>query len=414
MDFEVLRNYLSKATAEDEFKLASRATEEICNFLDQNIEKLDDNNVFDAYCLLVQIAVYSRDNPEIVRNEVEALYSSYAINSETSILEFYQLGEAIACVTRLCSDGGPECLRGCRLSLPFCRSSSTPSEDSGDRKNASGDSKNNSNNNSSSSSNSSSNRKVIINISTLPHLFAIQRFWCNVLVSITSMKFNVPIDFNIPKCIPTVMTLFSYLNTLDTISSTVKSVCSTVITILNNENNGFQSYSVPISSRITIALDILNWLSGILTKLTNGLNRHDLPALSACIVKETLETGEAINTLLLLLINCKTVAITVGVRIIQLLQIFVAENHDLLAITGSEAGADIDYFLLLCLTSFSLHFSYSILLRFSPFPPFSPSPFSSPLFSPSLIPFLNPLSLISPPFFHFSYLFLLFFTTQPD
>ena len=278
MDFEALRNYLSTSTADDEFKLASPATEEICSFLDQYREKLDDNNVFDAFCLLVQIAVYCRNNTESARNEVEALYASYAINSETAILEFYQLGEAIAVVTQLCSDRGAECLRGCQLTLPFCRNSPEgfdTSEKNVDKSNdgkydkitdrskdirsanCDGNSNSNSNKNESKAYN-----KVIVNISTPPHLFAIQRFWCNVLTTITSLKFNVPIDFNVPKGFLTVLTMFSHLNQLDTISSTVKSVCLTVITVLRDEKEGLQSSSLQVPSQITVGLDVLRWLAG--------------------------------------------------------------------------------------------------------------------------------------------------------
>lgn len=256
MNFDDLLNYFTKVARDENTRLSSQDTEEICSFLDQHVEKLDDYNVFNAYCLLVQIAVCGRDNIESVRIGVETLYIPLALNSATSVLEFYRLGEAIAVVTRLRGEQGSESLHGCRLTLPFCKRdvldiTKSHEEDPGINKYSNID-----------NSSRSSGHKVTINISSTSHLFAIQRFWCNVLTKISSTKKNVSIDFSIPRCLPALSTMFSFLHCLDTAATTVTSLCLVVTTILKVEIDSNLSPSIPKPLRVTIALNVLEWLSG--------------------------------------------------------------------------------------------------------------------------------------------------------
>ena len=264
MNFDDLRDYFSRSSNDDDITLAPHATEEICCFLDQHLEKLDDNQVFTAFCLLVEIAICCRDNAESVKNEVEALYTALAINSDTSIQEFHQLGEAIAVITRICAEQGEESLRGCRLSLPFCERIAVDEIGGGSVKESNGNQERNANSDTSSASSSSSSsdsrrciNKVIIKISTVSHLFAIHRLWCNVSVRILSVKVQVPAAFSIPKCFHTIATLSSYLHLLNTPCCVIKSLCLSAITILKMSPS-----SCPSTLRVLLAIDILNWLSG--------------------------------------------------------------------------------------------------------------------------------------------------------
>lgn len=264
MKFEDLRDYFHKTSGDDDIRLTCQATEEICNFLDQHIEKLDDDNVFHAFCLLVQIAVCSRDNRQSARGEVESLYSSLVISSETSILEFYRLGEAVALITGLSAEHGANSLLGCRLSLPFCESNS--SEDSKPKSARRYSEIENSAMNDNLGSNAmrvNNSNMVIVYLSTMAHLFAIQRFWSNVLLRILTTKFNVPINFSLQNCLLTLTTIFSNLHDMDALASTVTSVCTTITYALEGKNPLVQSSSIPYTVRTTIALDVLKWLSGL-------------------------------------------------------------------------------------------------------------------------------------------------------
>lgn len=262
MNFDDLLNYFTKSARDENATLSSQDTEEICSFLDQHIEKLDDNDVFSAFCLLVQIAICGRDNIESVRNGVETLYIPLVLNSETSILEFHRLGEAIAVVTRLCGKHGPGSLRGCQLSLPFCErelSDTSSSYRAGSGNSGSGDI--------GGGSSDGSRHKVTISISSIAHLFAIQRFWCNVLTRIVLTKMNVPSIFSIPRCLPVISTAFSFLCRLDTAASTVAALCLTVTTILEVETDANLFPAVNKTLREAIALNILDWLLGTCVSL---------------------------------------------------------------------------------------------------------------------------------------------------
>ena len=258
MNFDDLLNYFAKSARDENAILSSQDTEEICSFLDQHIEKLDDNDVFSAFCLLVQIAICGRDNVEAVRNGVETLYISLVLNSETSILEFHRLGEAIAVVTRLCARHGPGSLRGCQLSLPFCErnfSDASSSYRTGFGNSCSRDIEGR--------GSDRSHHNVTINLSSLPHLFAIQRFWSNVFTKIVLTRMSVPTIFCIARSLQIISTAISFLSRLNTAASTVTALCLTVTTILEMETdaNSFPSINKVLSH--TIALNVLDWLAGM-------------------------------------------------------------------------------------------------------------------------------------------------------
>ena len=264
MNFEDLSNFFFKSRENDDIRLTCQATEEICNFLDLYIEKQDNDSVLHTFCLLVQIAVCSRENPLHARREVESLYCSIATSSETSILEFYQLGDTIAFITSLCQKKGPKILLCCKITLPFqdcpgsriSGSSSYRSEYGMCEKGPEGTSN-------TSSSFESERKRVVINISTMTHLFALQRFWGNIFLKIVAMKTNVPINFQITKCLDTLIIMFSSLSTLDSPVSTVMSLCGPVVFLLEGQNVLIPTDCVPTELRISIALHLLHWISGL-------------------------------------------------------------------------------------------------------------------------------------------------------
>ena len=273
MNYDDLRNYFRKTSGDDDFKLARQATEEICNFLEQYIEKFDENEIIHAFCLLVQISICSRDNPRSTRAEVELLYHSLAVSSETSILEFYQLGEAVIVISRLAAEYGTSSLHQCRLIIPFCENglSSTSqrrNSPSGENNRLCADGKSAASwtDDHSAVKNSevrAENNKVIINVSTLAHLFAIQRFWSNVLLNILLMKFDIPIPFSLPRCLQSLSSMLTYSCILDAPPSTVSSITATLLHLLEDSNHLMSSSVMPLGMRTSAALDVLRWTSGM-------------------------------------------------------------------------------------------------------------------------------------------------------
>ena len=264
MNFEDLSNFFFKSRENDDIRLTCQATEEICNFLDHYLEKLDNDSVLHTFCLLVQIAVCSRENPISARREVESLYCSIATSSEISILEYHQLGDAIAFVSSLCYQKGARALTGCKITLPFqdcsgsrVRGSSTYESEHGscvkDPATICG----------SSDSVVRDRKKVTINSSTLTHLSALQRFWGNICLKIVAMKTSVPINFQITKCLDNLVIMFSCLYNLDSPASTVTSLCAPVVFLLEGQNLLIPTDCVPTEMRLTVALHILNWFSGL-------------------------------------------------------------------------------------------------------------------------------------------------------
>lgn len=222
--------------------------------------------MLDTFCLLVQIAIYSRDNPVTERREVESLYSSLVASSESSINEFYLLGEVILLLTRLTAEHGSNCLLGCRLHLPLTQNSPAKSvldsviTDQNSFKGSSWGSSNYGNNASTESKMTcnleSVNKKVTVNISTFSHLLAIQRFWSNVLFRIISPRAHTSVRLS--TCLRSLATIFSYLHTMDTSTSTVTSLCTTVVCFME-----YHSASVSSLLRSRLSLDVLKWLSGL-------------------------------------------------------------------------------------------------------------------------------------------------------
>lgn len=279
MNYDDLRNYFHRSSDDDDIKLARQATEEICNFLDQYIEKFDENEIMHAFCLLVQIGMCSRDNPQTTRAEVELLYHSLAVSSETSILEFCQLGEAVTVISRLAAENGTSCLQNCRLVLPFSdngpssvfhRRSSPSSEnnrlcDSEDYLNNGNSAVNQTRHHSGIKDGKirAGINKVVINISTLTHLFAIQRFWSNVLLNILDMKFDIPMLFSLPRCLQSLSTVLSYSSALDMPPSTLSSLCASILHLLEDPNPLMASSVMPLCMRTSAALHVLQWISGM-------------------------------------------------------------------------------------------------------------------------------------------------------
>lgn len=266
MNFEDLSNFFFKSRENDDIRLTCQATEEICNFLDQYIEKLDDDSVLHTFCLLVQIAVCSRENPLSARSEVESLYFSIATSSETTILEFHQLGDAIAFITTLYRKKGARTLLGCRVTLPFqvCfgpvgSGSCSSSYESDYRRYAKEP------NIISDSSNSlvSDRKRVTINLSTPTHLFALQRFWGNIFLKIVAMKTSLPTNFQITKCLDTLVIMFSCLYSSDSPVSTAISLCAPVVFLLEGQNILVPTNCVPTELKIKFALYTSHWFSGL-------------------------------------------------------------------------------------------------------------------------------------------------------
>lgn len=266
MKFEEVRDYLESSGSDNDFKLPCQATEGICNFLYQHVEKREITNVLDTFCLLVQIAIYSRDNPLTERREVESLYFSLVASSESSINEFYLLGEIILLLTRLTAEHGSNCLLGCRLYLPLSDNSGANSAlnsvgiDQNSYIESSCGSSNYGNNGSTESKRNcnleSENKKVTVNISTLSHLLAIQRFWSNVLFRIISSRAHTSVRLS--TCLRSLASIFSYLHHMDTSTSTVTSLCTTVVYFME-----YHSASVSSLLRSRFSLDVLRWLSGL-------------------------------------------------------------------------------------------------------------------------------------------------------
>jgi hypothetical protein len=266
MKFEEVRDYLDSSGSDDDFRLPCQATEGICNFLYQHVEKRENTNVLETFCLLVQIAIYSRDNSVTERNEVEALYYSLVANSESSINEFYLLGEIILLLTRLTAEHGSNCLLGCRLNLPLTDNSAAYSifdcviTDQNNYIEGSSGSSNYGNNGSSESKKNCNleivKKKVTVSIPTYSHLLAIQRFWSNVLFRIISSR--APTSVRLSTCLRSLATIFSYLHTMDTSTSTVTSLCTTVVCFM-------ECHSASVSSLLhfRFSLDVLRWLSGL-------------------------------------------------------------------------------------------------------------------------------------------------------
>lgn len=266
MNFEDLSNFFFKSRENDDIRLTCQATEEICNFLDQYLEKLDDDSVLHTFCLLVQIAVCSRENPLSARSEVESLYCSIATSSETSILEFHQLGDAIGFITILHRKKGARALLGCRITLPFqvyfgpIGSGSGSSSYESDYRRYAKDPEIISD---SSNTLVSDRKRVTINLSTPTHLYALQRFWGNVFLKIVAMKASVPINFQITKCLDTLVIMFSCLCSLDSPVSTVISLCAPVIFLLEGQNILVPSNCIPTELKIKFALYTSHWFSGL-------------------------------------------------------------------------------------------------------------------------------------------------------
>ena len=266
MNFEDLSNFFCKSRENDDIRLTCQATEEICNFLDQYVEKLDGDGVLQTFCLLVQIAVCSRENPLSARSEVESLYCSIATSSETSILEFHQLGDAIAFITSLYRKKRVRTLLGCRVTLPFqvcfgpAGSGSCSSSYESDYRSYAKDPKIISD---SSNSLVCSRKRVAINLSTPTHLFALQRFWGNIFLKIVATKASVPINFQITKCLDTLLIMFSCLYSLDSPASTVISLCAPVVFLLEGQNILVPTNCVPTELKIRFALHTSNWFSGL-------------------------------------------------------------------------------------------------------------------------------------------------------
>jgi hypothetical protein len=272
MKFEEVRDYLDSSGSDDEFRLPCQATEGICNFLYQHVEKRENTNVLETLCLLVQIAIYSRDNPVTERYEVEALYYSLVANSESSINEFYLLGEIILLLTRLTAEHGSTCLLGCRLNLPLTDNSAEYSifdcviTDQNNCIESSSGSCSYGNNGSSESKNCNLEivkKKVTVSIPTFSHLLAIQRFWSNVLFRIISSR--APTSVRLSTCLRSLATIFSYLHTMDTSTSTVTSLCTTVVCFM-------ECHSASVSSLLhfRFSLDVLRWLSGLFVYISTA------------------------------------------------------------------------------------------------------------------------------------------------
>lgn len=310
MNYDDLRNYFRKTSGDDDIKLARQATEEICNFLEQYIEKFDENEIIHAFCLLVQIGVCSRDNPQSTRAEVELLYHSLAVSSETSILEFSQLGEAVTVISRLAAEHGTSSLHQCRLMIPFCGdglSSTSQRRNLPSRENNRLCSRENSLTDSNSATYltgdhaairntkmNSENNKVVINISSLAHLFAIQRFWSNVLLNILLMKFDIPITFSLARCLHSLSAMITYSSVLDSPPSTISSTTAALLYLLEDRNHLMRSSMMPLGMRTSAALDVLLWTSGMCIPLSSTSrlcvcdnDYHSVSVIVATILKFT-------------------------------------------------------------------------------------------------------------------------------
>ena len=401
MNYDDLRNYFRKTSGDDDFKLARQATEEICNFLEQYIEKLDENEIMHAFCLLVQIGICSRDNPQSTRAEVELLYHSLAVSSETSILEFCQLGEAVTVISRLAVEYGTSCLQQCRMTIPFCENglSSTsqrphsPSKENNricarDNSLTNGDSaasRTDDHSTVKNTKNRTENNKVVINVSTLPHLFAMQRFWSNVLLNILLMKFDIPIPFSLPRCLQSLCAMLTHSSILDAPPSTISSITATLLHLLEDPNHLMRSSVMPLGMRTTAALDVLRWTSGmriplssmwmpvimaavlrytrlvslldehfasichvsfynllylgVFKKLSSGLDRRDLPPLSSIVAEEMISMADILpNFFHVIVRDDPTAAEIVGLKIVEMLETSVTENHGLLTVPQTLTG----------------------------------------------------------------------------
>jgi hypothetical protein len=343
-------------------RLESTVVEYTCEVLEQiEFERSTANTLEIGLSLLVHIAICSRENPEPTRKKVELLYSSFVVNSAATISEFHQLGEAITILTHSTTRYGADSLLGCQLTLPFssnCLPDTSYGEVSVDlstgcsNKSSSSSSSRNHVNNSIPSSNKNSKgnfaKKVVLKVSTSSHLFALQRFWCNIMLNLQSMKYDIPISFYPQRHVEALQVMFSSLHNLDTNPSAVTSICSAFHTIIDLDSFSIHSCSISIEMRVRIAMEILSWMSGILKKLSKGSNRYDLPSLSESeVVLDYLIVGDVIENLLISLVNNdKTSSVKVGLEVIQLLQIFVVNNYELLILYGKRIG-DFSYTILL-------------------------------------------------------------------
>lgn len=272
MKFEEVRDYLDSCGSDDDFRLPCQATEGICNFLYQHIEKRESTNVLDTFCLLVQIAIYSRDNSVTERSEVESLYFTIVASSEFFVNEFRLLGEVILLLTRLTAEHGSNCLLGCQLHLPLSENASGNTllnrlsidinihtdnsyeySNYGSGVSTVNESKKNVIDSRSNLANGT--KKVTVNISTFTHLIALQRFWSNVLFRIISSRAHTSVSLGAN--LRSLAAIFSYLHTIDTSVSTVTSLCTTVVLLVEH-----CSSSIPTLLRSKFALDVLKWLSG--------------------------------------------------------------------------------------------------------------------------------------------------------
>lgn len=337
-------------------RLESTVVEYTCEVLEQiEFERSTANTLEIGLSLLVHIALCSRENSEPTRKKVELLYSAFVVNSAATITEFHQLGEAITILTHSTTRYGADSLLGCQLTLPFssnCSPDTSYGEVSADlftgcsNKSSSRNHGNNSIPSSNKSSKGNFAKKVVLKVSTCSHLFALQRFWCNIMLNVQSMKYDIPISFYPQRHVKALQVMFSSLRILDTNPSAVTSICSAFHTIIELDSFSIHSCSISIEMRVRIAIEILSWMSGILQKLSKGINRYDLPCLSESeVVLDYLTVGDVIENLLLSLVNNdKTSSVKVGLEVIQLLQIFVVNNYELLILYGKRTG-DFSYII---------------------------------------------------------------------
>jgi hypothetical protein len=328
-------------------RLDSRVVEYTCEVLEVEFERSTANTLEIGLSLLVHIALCSRENPEATRKKVESLYSSSVVSSAATISEFHQLGEAITILTHSTTRHGSGSLLGCELTLPFWDSFSRDNDNvaiSADLYTSSSSSSRIRNNN----KKGDFGKKVVLRISTTSHLFAIQRFWCNIMLNIQSIKYDIPISFYPQRYVEALQVMFSSLDNLDTNPSAVTSICSAFHSIIELDSFSIYSCSISIEMRVRIAMEILSWISGILKKLSNGINRYDLPSLSESeVVLDYLIVGDTIENLMISLVkNDKSSSVKVGLEIVQLLQKFVVSNYELLILYGKRTGTFSDIILL--------------------------------------------------------------------
>jgi hypothetical protein len=327
-------------------RLDSRVVKYTCEVLEDEFERSTANTLEIGLSLLVHIALCSRENPEATRKKIESLYSSSVVSSAATISEFHQLGEAITILTHSTTRHGSGSLQGCELTLPFSNSFSQDIDNvaiSADLSTSSSSSRIRSNN-----KKGNFGKKVVLRISTTSHLFAIQRFWCNIVLNMLSMKYDIPISFYPQRYVEALQVMFSSLNNLDTNPSAVTSICSAFHSIFELDSYSIYSCSISIEIRVRIAMEILSWISSILKKLSNGINRYDLPSLSESeVVLDYLIVGDTIENLLISLVkNDKSSSVKVGLEIIQLLQKFVVSNYELLILYRKRTGTFSDIILL--------------------------------------------------------------------